>query len=200
MEKSVTITIDPDDHKKLVASHYRLCVAKKVEGIYSVTWQSYDTFLASSPISWGPTYQLFGASSAGVPIRGQTNAVAISVGQTATLDSNGNLGNAVTGGPPDQITLINNYKSIYPGLNCAFTGPDGVQQTTPVFLAPYPIVTGTEQLKPVEMVKVWFEQPSALRLAFHASSHSVEIDLTNADSATRLYQNGNWSDPGPSRL
>lgn len=197
MPKSVTISIDPADHEELMTGRYRLCVARKVEGIYSVTWQSYDTFLDSNTISWGPGYQLFAASSAGLPIRGQTKPVDILVGQTATLDSSGRLGSAVTGGPSDQITLINNYKPIYPGLNCAFVDLDGVARTALAFLAPDPIVPGTEQIKPVDVVKVWFEQPSPPRmLMFRASSHFVEIDLTNADSAARLYKNGNWSDSG----
>jgi hypothetical protein len=195
VSKSVTIQIDAGDYKILKAGHYMLCFAKKIEDTYAVIWQSYDNFFAESSFSWLPSYQLFGASTFN-PIAGQTNAVNIMVGQQATLDSSGTLGSAVEGGAPDQITMINNYGPIYPGLNCTSTGPDGVQRTTPVFAARDPIVLGVEQLKPTEQVKVWFQQHGASSmLLYRAISNAVEIDLTTLDSATLIFQNGSWVTP-----
>lgn len=196
MGKLVTIQIASGDLEVLKADGYILCFARCVEDSYDVIWQSYANYLANNPFSWSALYQLFGANafSVGAPAGARTNAVDIAPGQQATLDHAGVLGSAVEKGAPGKITLINNYGPIHPGLSGISTGPDGVQRMTPMFVAPRPIVTGSYRLQPTDKVKVWFEQNgTSSTIVGRAVSNAVEIDLTGAETATRLYQNGDWT-------
>jgi hypothetical protein len=198
MGKLVTIQIASSDLDILKADGYILCFARCVEDSYDVIWQSYANYLASNPFSWSALYRLFGSNafSAGAPAGAQTNAVDIALGQQATLDRAGVLGSAVEKGAPGKISLINNYGPIHPGLSGISTGLDAVQRMTPMFVAPRPIVTGSYRLHPTDKVKVWFEQNGASStIGGRAVSNAVEIDLTDDDTATRLYQNGDWTVP-----
>jgi hypothetical protein len=193
--KSVTIEIASGDIETLKAGRYSLCFARNVGGRYNVIWQAYSDFLAKNWFGWTAQYQLFG-TSAGYPAGSETNAVDIAPGQQAILDRAGVLGSAVTGGPADKISLINNYGPIHPGLSCVSTGPDGVKRMLPIFLAPQPMVIGTERLNPVDKVQVWFQQDGTPGpMIDQAISTTVEIDLTKADAATRRYQDGIWIVP-----
>jgi hypothetical protein len=198
MGKSVVIQIAGSDLENLKNNKYMLCFAKKVNDTYDVVWQSYTEYLANNTFSWTPLYQLFGTNTFAdeVQVTVQTNIMTIALGEQSTLDTAGNLGEAVTGGPTESITMINNYGLIHPGLNSVSTGPDGVQRTTAIYVAPLAIETGSDILTPVEKVQVWFQQDLATStMISHDVSNAIEIDLTTVDSATRLYQNGSWSTP-----
>jgi hypothetical protein len=196
MTKSVYIKIDPTDLESLKHDKYKICFAKKVANTYDVVWQSYDKFLAGNTFSWIPMYQLFATNtfSGGVQVRADTDPVSITLGEQATLDDAGALGPAVSGGPTDSITLKNNYGLIHPGLNSVSIGLDGVQNTTPIYVAPLAMEPGIDILTPVDMVQVWFQQDiQTSTMISSAVSNPVEIDLTTMDSASRLYSNGIWS-------
>ena len=205
MAKSVEVQVATDDLEFLKANRYLLCFAKMVEGAYTVVWQSYSDYLSSNPFSWTSAYQLFGSRSVtngGVLVTIDTNSVDIAFGEQATLDPDGNLESAVTGGPADGITMINQYGPIYPGLNGVSTGPDGVQRTTPVFVAPLAIAKGTDVLRPVDKVRIWFQQDTRSGTVIDTDtmlsqgvSVAVELDLTKVDSATAKYEQGGWSNP-----
>lgn len=195
-QKTVTIQIDSSDLAMLKQNDYKLCFAKKVGNeAYNVVWESYGQYLAFNDFSWTPQYQLFGSNQFqdNMIARASTNTVNISLGQQATLDSNGNLGAAVSGGPETGITLINNYGSIHPGLNQLSTGINGSQVSTPIYVAPNTMVTGQTTLTPVEIILVWFEQGMQTSTLFSVPrSNAIEIDLTATSSASRLYVGGVW--------
>lgn len=195
--KTVTININTDDLKELKSANYKLCFAKKVaEGDYNVVWQSYTEYLASNIFSWTPQYQLFGSNQFqdSFAVQVSTNPVVIALGEESTLDNAGVLGNPKTGGPETAITMNNEYGSIHPGLNQLSTGIDGGQVSTPIYVAPEAILKGEVSLTPVEKVLIWFEQEIQTSTMFSsARSMSVEIDLTYDNSATRSYQNQEWS-------
>jgi hypothetical protein len=195
-QKTVSIQIDSNDLATLKQNGYKLCFAKKVGNeAYNVVWQSYVQYLAFNDFSWTPQYQMFGTNQfqANVTVRASTNTVNIGLGQQSTLDVNGNLGQAVTGGPDISITLINNYGSIHPGINQLSTGLDGTQVSTPIYVATNSVVTGQVTLTPVETILVWFEQNVQTSTMFSTSrSNAVEIDLTAVNSASRLYVGGVW--------
>ncbi|MBS9425192.1 hypothetical protein EAE90_16525 [Photorhabdus caribbeanensis] len=199
VSKSVKIQIAPNDLATLKQSKYKLCFAKKVgDHNYNVVWQAYDKFLSSNTFSWIPIYQLFGTNSfnSGVKVDVATNLVPIQLGETSTLDSNGNLQEAITGGPDTGFTLYNEYGSIHPGIRQLSTGINGERVSTPIYASTDPIVTGECLLTPVEKVLVWFEQDVITSTMFSTSrSKSIEIDLTETNSAVRLYSNGVWSTP-----
>jgi hypothetical protein len=201
----VEVQIATDDLEFLKANQYMLCFAKMVDGAYTVVWQSYSGYLSGNPFNWTSAYQLFGSTSAstgGTEIIVSTNAVDIALGEQATLNPDGNLEPAVTGGPADGITMINQHGPIYPGLNGVSTGPDGILRTAPVFLAPLAIAKGTDVLRPVEKIRIWFQQNTLSGTAIDAdimssqgASAAVEVDLTKVDGATVKYQQGGWSNP-----
>lgn len=198
-QKTVSIIIDNDDLKTLKAANYKLCFAKKVGNeAYNVVWQSYDKYLSNNDFSWTPAYQLFGSNvfQADITVRVSTNRVDIGLGEQSTLDSAGVLSAASTGGKQTAITMINDYGTIHPGVNQLSTGIDGQQVSTPIYVSTDPIVAGKAELTPVEKVLVWFEQNIETSTMFSSSrSRAVEIDLTAANNATRLYQGGQWSTP-----
>lgn len=195
-QKTVTIQIDAGDLTQLKQNGYRLCFAKKVGNeAYNVIWQSYDRYLSNNDFSWTPQYQLFGSNQfqANVQVRASTNTVNIGLGQQSTLDQNGLLNQAISGGPDTSITLINNYGAIHPGINQLSTGLDGTQISTPIYVATNQVVTGQVTLTPVETILVWFEQNVQTSTMFSTSrSNAIEIDLTNVNSASRLYIGGVW--------
>ncbi|RON44301.1 hypothetical protein BK666_18290 [Pseudomonas frederiksbergensis] len=195
-QKTVSIQIDSADLTTLKQNGYKLCFAKKVgTEAYNVVWQSYVQYLSFNDFSWTPQYQLFGTNQfqANVQVRASTNTVNIGLGQQSTLDSSGLLGAAVSGGADTDITLVNNYGAIHPGINQLSTGLDGAQVSTPIYVATNQVVTGQVTLKPVETILVWFEQNVQTSTMFSTSrSNAIEVDLTNVNSAARLYVGGVW--------
>jgi hypothetical protein len=197
MTKSVEIQIALNDLEFLKANQYQLCFARMVNGAYTVVWQSYSDYLQNNPFSWLPLYQLFGTNNFtanGGVVTMNTNSVSIDLGEQAVLNPDGNMEPAVTGGPADGITMINQYGPIHPGLTGVSTGPDGVQRTVPMFVAPLAIATGTDVLTPVERMRVWFQQNVASGATTNQDiSMAVEFDLTAVDLARATYSQGNWS-------
>jgi hypothetical protein len=197
MAKSVEIQIALNDLEFLKANQYQLCFARMVNGAYTVVWQSYSDYLQNNPFSWLPLYQLFGTNNFtanGGVVTMNTNSVSIDLGEQAVLNPDGNMEPAVTGGPADGITMINQYGPIHPGLTGVSTGPDGVQRTVPMFVAPLAIATGTDVLTPVERMRVWFQQNVASGATTNQDiSMAVEFDLTAVDLARATYSQGNWS-------
>ena len=202
VSKNVSIMIDLDDLAFLKTNDYALCFAKKVasgsgEGSYNVVWQSLTRYLAQTSFSWTPQYSLFGTNifADNVTVTAQTNQQTVGLGEQCTLDENGILGPASTGGPPTSITLNNDYDTIHPALS-QISVLTGVRQVTPLYVAPKAIVTGEAQLTPIDTVLVWFQQNISTSTMFStARSRAVEIDLTNTNSATRLYQGQAWTTP-----
>lgn len=197
VEKKVNIKIAKEDLTTLKQGNYRLCFAKKVgEEAYNVVWQSYNKYLVNNNFSWTPQYQLFGTNTfnQSVKVEASTDLMTIGLGESSTLNPDGILQSPVTGGPSTCFTMINEYGTIHPGVNQLCTGLDGKQISSPIYVAPHPSVKGKVELTPVEKVLVWFEQNIETSTMFsNARSFSIEIDLTNANLATRLYKGGEWT-------
>lgn len=197
-QKTVNIAITSDDLNFLKDNAYRLCFAKKVNNTFDVVWQSYQDYLDNNSFLWTPVYQLFGSNQfvGNVIVKVQTNTVNIDLGQQATLDKEGVLGNASTGGKSTGITLVNDYGPIHPGLNQLSTGIGGQQESTPIYVATDQIALGSDLLTPIEEIMVWFEQNIETSTMFSvARSNSVTIDMTESNSETRQYSSGKWITP-----
>jgi hypothetical protein len=202
-QKTVNIAITSDDLNFLKDNAYRLCFAKKVNHTFDVVWQSYQDYLDNNSFLWTPVYQLFGSNQfvGNVTVKVQTNTVNIDLGQQATLDKEGVLGNASTGGKSTGITLVNDYGPIHPGLNQLSTGIGGQQESTPIYVATDQIALGSDLLTPIEEIMVWFEQNIETSTMFSdARSNSVTIDMTESNSETRRYSSGKWITPSASDL
>lgn len=199
VQKEVTIEIAEADFAELKQNGYRLCFAKKVaEGAYNVVWQSYLKFLENNTFSWTPQYQLFGTNTYddNIKVKATTNTVNIGLNETSLLNEDGHIEAPYSGGSKTAITLLNKYGSIHPGVNQLSTGIDGQQTSTPIYVAPKTMVSGTATLTPKESVLVWFEQDIVTSTIFsEVRSNPVEIDLTFDNSATRKYEGQEWITP-----
>lgn len=202
VQKTVTIQIDPSSFTTLKEAKYRLCFAKKVgsedKARYNVVWHSYKDYLMNNTFSWIPEYQLFCTNTfqSNIKVVASTNTVDIGLGETSELNKFGLLGPASTGGSEISISMNNEYGPIHPGLNQISTGVDGKRVSTPIYVAPHQAVTGNVKLTPVEKIMVWFEQDIQTSTMFStARAKSVEIDLTNTNSAKREYKDFKWIVP-----
>jgi hypothetical protein len=196
MTKSVQIETGIADVAYLKTNRYRLCLAKKVNGIYNVVWQSHGDFVAINSFSWmTPVYQVFGSThfqtSARVVV--DTNLVAASLGERVIMDQAGHIGPAEPGADSHSITFVNQDGPIHPGLQSGSIGPGDNQVITPIYLYPQSVPVGTVMFAPIEKVQVWFAQNLATGTIIDDHVlNAVEIDLTTVNSAARRYQNGNW--------
>ena len=197
-EKRVNIRIASDDFEIMKDNEYSLCFAKKVGDTFNVVWQSYTDYLRNDVFQWTPVFQLFGTNTfeADVTVITATDPVNIGLGEQATLDHNGRLGDASSGGPTTGITMINDYGPIHPGLIQMSKGIAGKSEATPIYVAEHQIVKGSVLLTPKESVMVWFEQNIETSTMFsNARSNPVVMDLTNVNAQTRHYENGKWTTP-----
>ncbi len=203
-ENKVNIRIASDDFETMKNNQYSLCFAKKVGDTFNVVWQSTFKYLKNNSFLWVPTYQLFGTNKFenDVTVIVKTDQINIGLGEQSTLSENGSLGPASTGGPPTAITMNNNYaEPIHPGLNQLCTDIDGIQQTTPIYVAPKKAVKGHVELIPKEEVMVWFEQNIVTSTMFSdARSRSVNINMTDSNMQTREYSGGEWITPSATDL
>ena len=202
-QKTVNIKIAPTDLTFLKDNKYKLCFAKKVNDTYDVVWQSYDEYLATNSFMWTPVFQLFGTNEfvGNVTVKASTTPVNIELGQQSTMNKDGILSPASTGGPSTAITLVNDYGPIHPGVNQMSTGITGKQLTTPIYVAQDQIALGSDVLTPVEEVQVWFEQNIVTSTMFSdARSNAVTIDVTETNTQTRQYSGGRWNTPSSSDL
>jgi hypothetical protein len=207
MAKLVEVKINQADYDQLKSAHCNICYARKVNDGYTVACLSTFNYLPSTRFSWLPAYQAFGTNffNIGVEVVVETNPVDIDFGQRATLDSAGVLKPAEDVGSSGVITFRNNYGPIHPGLIATSAGPDGVQQQLPVHVERDAAETGFVWLKPVDVIKVWFQQNIATGMmlskdgtvpdsgpVINSVTPAIEVDLTDADTASVQFQDGAW--------
>jgi hypothetical protein len=208
MAKLVQVKINQADYDQLKSANYNICYTRKVNGDYTVVCQSTFNYLPSTRFSWLPAYQVFGTNffNPGVEVVVETNPVEIDLGQRATLDAAGVLKPAEDVGSSGVITFRNNYGPIHPGLIGTSAGPDGVQQQLPVHVERDAADTGFVWLKPVDVVRIWFQQEVTTGMmlskdgtvpdggiVINIATHAIEVDLTDVDTASVQFQNGAWS-------
>jgi hypothetical protein len=207
--KTVAVTIYVDDFMFLKQNGYNLCFAKKVDNTYDVVWSSETAYLQNNSFSWTPHYAIFGRNdfTAGVLVDTNTNTQPIDLGQQALLDVYGTIeapSSIMPLVPPDDtlIRLVNQYGPIHPGLMAVHSdllGNFAAQtptQGTPIYVAQQAIALGQDDLTPVDKVEVWFQQNVQTSTMFsEAVSNAIEVDLTDVDTQTVLYQGGVWSTP-----
>jgi hypothetical protein len=197
VRKSVKIEIADNDLETLKINSYKLCFAKKVgNNDYNVVWQSSNLYLANNTFSWTPQYQLFGSNifSGNVSVNVSTNLVTIELGETSVLNKSGILLAPKTAGATTCFTMDNQFGSIHPGVSQLCAGLDGTMTSSPIYVATNAVVSGPVELTPVEKVLVWFEQDIETSTMFStARSRSVEMDLTEANTARYRYAKETWN-------
>jgi len=193
--KNLIVEIDDEDLVFLKEAGLELNIAIKVNNTFNVVWYSDSDYLEINKYQWSPTFELYGSNDfqAGSTVEMQTNTVSTELGQEATLDSAGDLGPAMDGGPTDSISFINNFGPIHPGLAQQLIEPSGTVAILPTYVTPDPIIAGTEVLTPVNEVILWFEENTTGTQFSELPSVSFMVELTGLDEITVLYTDGEWS-------
>ncbi|KAI0373502.1 hypothetical protein BV20DRAFT_740402 [Pilatotrama ljubarskyi] len=194
MEYNLNVTIDSNILPTLVDAHYKLCIAKKVNGAYTVVWQG-NNVLFSNDFTWTANYQVFGTNkfTAGALVQARTESQTIYSGQTALLDKYGIMRPA-TGGKDSsgKFAVQNEYGLINIGVNSLVNG-----EYTPSYVSPNPLVTGRTALQPIETVLVWFDTSVTTgTMMLHASSDAIEIDFTSVPTHKLAYRTPVDAPPG----
>ncbi|PSS06602.1 hypothetical protein PHLCEN_2v3660 [Hermanssonia centrifuga] len=183
---TLDISVNPDDIPNLQKAGYRLCIAKRVNGKYTVVWWSGGAFTARNTFAWDAEFQVFGASKLqkGLQVKSGTTAQEIKLGQTVVLDVHGEMQPAT--GLPDKSGVFqvqNDYDPIRIGVNAKLGGA-----WSPIYLSMQPFFTGIIPLTPVEKVLVWFDTSSSTGTMFvDAVTNSVELDFTSKTSQSVTY-------------
>lgn len=212
MSKKLTILIAANDLQDLTDAGYLLCFAKKVAGeSYDIVWRAFTKYFTNNVFSWTSHYKLLSTNAfiAGATPRSLTESTAIQIGQQTTLDSAGVFSSPVTGSNPNVLEMTNQYGKIYPGVCQTSTGIDNSIIDTPIYISQQANVPGVITFKPIEKALVWFEQgvktstmfsvPPQLGVSRMApttgQSFATEVVMTSTDTATRKYENYQWSTP-----
>ncbi|THH01005.1 hypothetical protein EW026_g1590 [Hermanssonia centrifuga] len=183
---TLNISVNPDDIPNLQKAGYRLCIAKRVNGKYTVVWWSGGAFTARNTFAWDAEFQVFGASKLqkGLQVEPVTTAQEIKFGQTVVLDAHGEMQPAT--GLPDKSGVFqvqNDYDPIRIGVNAKLGGA-----WSPIYLSLQPFATGVISLTPVEKVLVWFDTSSSTgTMLVDAVGNGVELDFTSKTSQSVTY-------------
>lgn len=195
--KRASIYVAEKDLRQLKKSGYLLCFSIQINNSYGVVWATATNYTTKSIFEWCDAFELYAThGNSG----SETNATKIKKGQKAILESDMILGNATSGGPKRAITLINNNGWIYPALRCWCRLIDGESGLRHCYSAANSITKGQTAIYPLNILKIWFSQDGRpLPLAMenqHAITTVATIDLTQAASGARRYENATWSIPG----
>ncbi|KAI0824051.1 hypothetical protein BC628DRAFT_1420479 [Trametes gibbosa] len=194
MDYNLDVSIDINILPTLVKAGYQLCIAKKVNGVYTVIWQG-SNILSDNQFSWSSKYQVFGSIGfqSGALVRATTNVQNIMSGQTATLDQYGIMNSA--SGSQDgsgKFTVQNKYGLINLGVNSYVNGT-----YAPSYVSANPVVSGPTVLAPIESVMVWFDiNVKTGTMILKASSQAIEVDFTSIPSHSLLYKVPDGAPPG----
>ena len=204
--KTLIIEIAQGDLEILSSSHYILCVAKVLTDENSlVIWQTEERILAHNEMSWeeNANYSLFCSNNNTNRKKVVMNIPdkEIALGEYLTLTETGTFGDSKQGPWNDQLGLINQYGSIYPGICQQCTDFNGAASKDPIFLNPTPSLPGEFTIKPLEKIMVWFEQDVEKGMyLFHnwtdsvqaAKTKKITVDMQEKDQITLSYENYDW--------
>ncbi|KAJ7917757.1 hypothetical protein B0H13DRAFT_2322109 [Mycena leptocephala] len=189
------VNVAADQVKLLKGAGYQLCISKKVNGDYCVVWQGV-TFNAGNTFQWVEQYQVFAADTfdSGALVQATSEAVGISFGQTAILDSTGTMLPAtgpVTGG---SFTVENDYQPVNIGVNQKINAT-----FLPIYVDKTVTVLGEETLTPITSILVFFSKEYKTGSMYaKATSSACEVVYSGTTTNTISYAdsgsggNGIW--------
>ena len=204
--ETIQVYIDPEQLKAQQANNYSLYLAKKVNNVFTVIWQSYgaigtvnhpgyeyhNTFEIAVPayqVNYGSVKKTQGSvtfSSGGQP-------VTMDLGQTVTLDKGGQFGAPENGGPAGVITVENAMLSNPHEILCDASG-------NPLFVnTESGMDVGNATLTPIDEYQIWFDnfQRTGTIIAHNASNPKIVTFDGGSTSKTISYnKEGVWQD-GP---
>ncbi|KAI0816037.1 hypothetical protein BC628DRAFT_1334480 [Trametes gibbosa] len=174
MEFTLNVTVDTGILPTLKKAGYKLCIAKKVNGVYSTIWHG-NNVLYKNKFVWSSKYQVFGSNEF----------------KSGALY--GVLGSAYgTPNASGKFSVQNKYGLINIGMNSYINGT-----YTPSYVSPSPFVAGTITLEPIETVMVWFDtNVTTGTMMLNASSLAIEVDFTGIPTHSLVYKVPEGSQPG----
>lgn len=199
--QSIIVYIDPGQLAAQKDNNYSLYLAKKVNGAFTVIWQSMgpiatvghssyeykNTFIIQVP-SYQVNYGTVTGSGTALEFDSGGEAVVMNLGQTVTLDQDGIFGTPTNGGGAGVLTVDNNLEG---NPTEALYDNEG----NPVFVnLQSGMDIGEAYLTPIDTYQLWFDnyQATGTIIAQNASNVGV-VTFEGTDTMTISYTAaGEW--------
>ncbi|TFK33675.1 hypothetical protein BDQ12DRAFT_727609 [Crucibulum laeve] len=183
---TLVVEISTDQLEVLKSKGFNLCVAKKVNGAYTVIWSRKSDYLHKNTFKWDKDYQVFGLNEFKVGSRAeaQTNEVDITYGQTCVLNSVGVMQPA-TGpiGKSGEFYVQNELGKISIGVNQKLNG-----SFLPIFVSPT-VIAGKASFEPIDEVKVWLQSHVETSTTItDINEPGIEVTYSSEISKTVAYE------------
>jgi hypothetical protein len=204
--ETIIVQIDPSQLSQQQKNNYSLYLAKKVNGAFTVIWQSQGPFpTATNPVSYGPnnTFNIAVPSymvnfSSEKITEGSVTAQAsgisqiINTGQTVTLEAGGLFTTPANEGAPGVIT-INNARQGNP--YDVLLDNNG----NPIFANSSGMDIGSATLTPIDTYQIWFNsyQDTGTIIANNTSAVGTVTFDGAATTQTISYTSAGTWEPGP---
>jgi hypothetical protein len=209
MSNTIEVYIEGDQLEAQKANQYSLYLAKKVNGSFTVIWQSMGALATTGNPSYGykntfdidtPSYQVNyttdSITTGTVTFKAGGLALPIATGQTTTLQENSLFTQAVNDGEPSDI-LINNELPANPkailldanGVNIWVNTVSGMN-------------IGPTTLTPLYEYEIWFGYfQETGTLIVNQESTAATVSMKAGESKTITYTNGgSWVTGEPAKM
>ena len=204
--ETIIVYIDPVQLAQQKNNKYNLFLAKKVNGAFTVIWQSFLPVAETGHPSYEyqnvfniqvPNYEVnYGTvseESGSVTFNAGGLAQSIELGQTVTLDQNGLFGEPSNDGTPGEIT-INNSLADNPHVELLDNAGNPIYVDVDSGMDKGPVT-----ITPIDTYQIWFEnyQDTGTIIVDQASNAKIVTFSGSTTSKTISYtKDGNWQD-GP---
>ncbi|UTW61789.1 hypothetical protein KFE98_17520 [bacterium SCSIO 12741] len=189
-QKDVHVSMSTETLIALKREQLKLCFAKKVGDSFNVVWKSEKNYLVNNKFSWQPAYQLFATNKfrSGVEVQVHTNKVTCGLGETSTMNKEGVMLPAVTGGPQTALTFDNDFALIHAGVCQLSEDDEGNIESEVIFVDAFKTPLGHNTLTPKEEVMIWFERNVETGTMFsEAKSNPIVVNLTHTNQQSVFY-------------
>ena len=202
---TIIVQIDQDQLVAQKNNQYSLYLAKKVNGVFTVIWQSMGPVATVNTPSYQynnifnialPSYQVNYTNQpimqGSVTFTSSGKAVVMNVGQTVSLDANGTFGTPANNGTAGAL-IVNNALAGNPHeiLNDASGNPIFVNINSGMDV-------GAATLTPIEEYQVWFDnfQQTGTIIAHNVSNPGL-VTFAGTDAMTISYNKAGLWQAGP---
>jgi len=207
--ETIFVYIDETQLAAQKDNKYSLYLAKKVNGVFTVIWQSkgpqatvgnpsyeyknqFDTTIPGYNVNYGNVTQ----SQGGVSFTSSGKNMPIEVGQTVVLDANGIFGAPNNNGKPGVITIHNSLQGnpheilSDQGGNVLFVNVASGMDI------------GDADLTPVDTYQIWFDnyQDAGTIIAHNVSNSATVVFAGETEKSIYYNQSGVWQDGSPPSL
>lgn len=194
--KTVNIQIDDKTFQELKENGCSIRFAKKIGNLdYNVIWRATKEYSQNISFSWKPLYSIFVTNpfEGGKKVKVSTDPKKISPGETIMLDAHGIFSEAVTGGNPTTLNVINLYGNTHIGISQVAI-LDGEEAATPIFVSEDQVELGNCEFEPDERVWIWFESDAETGTMIRKhQSNVLLVNLTSRNQISFLYKDGKCS-------